>query len=154
MESIIVETLGPWAWVAFGLLILGIEIAMPSTFLLWPGLAALVVGIITLILGTENSIWPWQAQVIVFLLLSMIIAYFGKRFMKDKNLEESDKPGLNDRGAQMLGRTAVLDKPIKNGSGRIKIGDTTWRVMGEDAKAGETVKVVESDGATLKVEIV
>lgn len=154
MESAILEILGSWAWVAFGLLLVGIEIAAPSTILLWPGLAALVVGVITLILGTENTIWPWQAQVLVFLVLSLIIAYFGKQFVKTKKLEDSDEPALNERGTQLIGRTAVLDSPITNGSGRIKIGDSSWRVTGPDTKAGSTVKVIGADGATLQVESV
>jgi len=57
-----IQALGPWTWVAVGLLILGIEIMMPSTLLLWPGLSALAVGFITLVLGTDAAIWPWQAS--------------------------------------------------------------------------------------------
>lgn len=149
-----VKLLGPWTWVVVGLLLLGIEILLPSTFLLWPGLAAMVVGVLTLIFGLDNPIWPWQAQVLVFLALSLIIAYFGKRVMKDRNWDESEVSDLNDRGSQLVGQTAVLTDAIANGQGRVKIGDTTWRVKGEDAKAGAKVRVVSSDGGTLIVEAV
>jgi len=145
-------SLGPWAWVAVGLFILGIEILLPSTILLWPGLAALVVGLITLILGTDASIWPWQAQVLVFLFLSVAIAVVGKRIMKNRNLNESDNPNLNERGAQLIGQTAVLATAISNGTGRVKMGDTTWRVRGDDAKAGSRVRIVDYDAGTLIVE--
>jgi len=152
MVATFLETLGPWAWVAFGLLLLGIEITMPSTILLWPGLSAIVVGAITLILGNENAIWPWQAQLFIFLILTLVIAFIGKRIVKSRNLEESDKPALNERGQQLIGKTAVLQDAISNGSGRIKIGDTTWRVTGEDAKVGSKVRVIGYDGGTLQVE--
>lgn len=145
-------TLGPWAWVAVGLFILAIEIMLPSTILLWPGLAALVVGFITLVLGVDASIWPWQAQVLVFLLLSVVLALVGKRIMKNRNMNMTDNPNLNERGAQLIGQTAVLSTPIANGTGRVKMGDTTWRVKGEDAKAGSKVKVVDYDAGTLIVE--
>ena len=147
-----IQALGPWTWVAIGLLILGLEIISPSTLLLWPGLSALVVGFITLILGTEAAIWPWQAQVLVFLVLSVVIAIIGKRLMKNKKYNESDNPTLNDRGAQLIGQTAVLADPISNGMGRVKIGDTTWRVTGADTKAGSKVKVIDYDAGTLIVE--
>ena len=147
-----IQALGPWTWVAIGLLILGLEIISPSTLLLWPGLSALVVGFITLILGTEAAIWPWQAQVLVFLVLSVVIAIIGKRLMKNKKYNESDNPTLNDRGAQLIGQTAVLADPISNGMGRVKIGDTTWRVTGDDTKAGSKVKVIDYDAGTLIVE--
>lgn len=145
------HALGPWTWVAVGLLILGLEILMPSTILLWPGLSALVVGFITVILGTEAAIWPWQAQVLVFLLLSVALAIIGKRIMKNRKYSESDNPILNERGAQLIGQTAVLADPITNGMGRVKIGDTTWRVKGNDTKAGSKVKVVDYDAGTLIV---
>lgn len=152
MIMTIIDSLGPWLWVAIGLLILGIEIIAPSTILLWPGLAALVVGAITLLLGTENSIWPWQAQVVVFLALSLLIAWFGKDYVKSHDLEKSDKPDLNNRGTQLIGETALLKEAIAEGYGRAKIGDTTWRVKGADAKAGTRVKVVGADGSLLIVE--
>jgi membrane protein implicated in regulation of membrane protease activity len=148
----LIQALGPWTWVAVGLLILGIEIMMPSTFLLWPGLSALVVGLITLIIGNEAAIWPWQAQVLVFLILSVAIAIVGKRIMKNKDYNKSENPNLNERGAQLIGQTAILADPIANGMGRIKIGDTTWRVKGDDAKAGAKVTVVDYDAGTLIVE--
>jgi len=154
MIMTIIDSLGPWVWIAFGLLILGIEILAPSTFLLWPGLAAMVVGAITLVLGTEAPIWPWQAQVVVFLALSLIIAWFGKKYVKSHDLERSDSPDLNDRGTQLIGQTAVLKEAISEGYGRAQIGDTTWRVKGEDAKAGARVKVTGSDGSLLLVETV
>jgi membrane protein implicated in regulation of membrane protease activity len=150
----LIQALGPWTWVAVGLLILGIEIMMPSTFLLWPGLSALVVGLITLIIGNEAAIWPWQAQVLVFLILSIVIAIVGKRIMKNKDYNKSENPNLNERGAQLIGQTAILADPIANGMGRIKIGDTTWRVKGDDAKAGVKVTVVDYDAGTLIVEAV
>lgn len=150
----LIQALGPWTWVAAGLLILGIEIMMPSTFLLWPGLSALVVGLITLIIGNESAIWPWQAQILVFLILSVMIAVIGKRIMKNKDYNQSENPNLNERGAQLIGQTAILADPIANGMGRIKIGDTTWRVKGKDAKAGAKVTVVSYDAGTLIVETV
>ncbi|MEM7068582.1 MAG: NfeD family protein [Pseudomonadota bacterium] len=148
----LVNTLGPWSWVIFGLLLLGVEILLPSTFLLWPGLAALVVGVITLILGVENGVWPWQAQLLVFLVLSLVIAYFGRQYVSKKNMETSEQPDLNERGTQMIGRKGVLADAIENGRGRVRIGDTTWSVSGPDAQAGDTVVVIGVDGNTLSVE--
>ena len=152
MISVITEFLGPWAWVVFGLLLLGLEIILPSSFLLWPSLAALVVGAITLVLGIDNPVWPWQLQVIVFLALSLIIAFFGRRIMANRGWDKSEMSDLNERGSQMVGQTAVLQDAIVNGRGRIKIGDTTWRVQGDDAKAGTKVTVIRPDGGTLFVE--
>lgn len=147
-----IELLGPWIWVVAGLVLLGLEILLPSSFLLWPGLAALVVGAITLFHGLDSPIWPWQAQLLVFLVLSLVIAFFGRRIMKEQNWDESEVENLNDRGAQLVGQTAILQDAISNGHGRVKIGDTTWRVKGDDTKAGAKVRVIGANGGTLMVE--
>ena len=88
--------LGPWNWMVLGFVLLGLEIVVPGVFLLWIGLAALVVGLLSLLLW-EASLWVWEAQVLVFLLLSLVSAYIGHRFMGG-DLEESDQPLLNRRG--------------------------------------------------------
>ncbi len=154
MMADFIALLGPWTWVVLGLVLLGIEIVLPSTFLLWPGIAAMIVGFVTLILGVDSSIWPWQAQVLVFLVLSLIVAYFGRKIWKDNHWDKSEVEGLNERGAQLIGQMGVLTDAIANGHGRVKIGDTTWRVRGEDAKAGSKVRVVSADAGTLDVESV
>ena len=44
-------------------------------------------------------------------------------------------------------------EPIVNGTGRIRAGDTTWRVTGPDAGSGRRVRVVSVDGPTLNVDL-
>ena len=147
-----IDLLGPWNWAFFGLVLLALEVMLPSTFLLWPGLAALGVGAVTLLLGTDNPVWPWQLQLIIFLVLSLCIAYFGNKYVKQRNLEASEADGLNERGSQLVGKTGVISDAIVNGQGRIKIGDTTWRVSGPDTKSGQSMKVVGYNGGTLIVD--
>lgn len=151
MENILSIT-GSWIWIILGLLLLGIEILLPSTFLLWPGLAAVLVGVVTVIVGLDNPMWPWQAQVIVFLVSSLVIAWVGKEYLKQRKLEASDKPNLNERGRQLVGQTSTLSAPIKNGHGRAKFGDSSWTIRGPDLKAGTTVRVTDSEGSVLIVE--
>ena len=148
----VISLLGPWTWVVFALVLLGLEIVMPSTFLLWPGIAAMGVGVMTLVLGIDNPVWPWQAQVLLFLALSLVVAYFGRKFLKHNQWDKSEVEGLNERGSQLIGQMGVLTDAISNGQGRMKIGDTTWRVKGDDAKVGAKVRVVGADGGTLEVE--
>ena len=143
---------GSWTWVIFGLIILAVEILLPSTFLLWPGLAARVVGAVTLMAGPDNPIWPWQAQVLVFLAGSLVAAWLGRRYLKTRSLDQTDQPNLNERGTQLVGQTATVSTAIENGRGRARLGDTTWSVRGPDTKAGDKVRIVGSEGSVLLVE--
>jgi inner membrane protein len=149
MIARIVGELGPWNWVAIGLVLLVLEIAIPGVFLLWFGMAAIVVGALS-IMFHNATYWPWEAQIMVFLGLSLVLAWYGKRMM-DKG-EVTDEPLLNKRSEQMIGRTATLAEPITEGYGRIRIGDTLWRVKGPDMPIGARVKVATVQGNELVVE--
>ena len=149
IERIVME-LGAWNWMALGLVLLGLEIVVPGIFLLWIGIAAIIVGTLTLMIGGA-ALWSWQLQIVLFLILSLVSAYIGKRVMA-KSEGVSDEPFLNQRAEQLVGRTATLAEPIAEGRGRIKLGDTQWRVSGPDLPVGTKVKVVSTDGSELSVE--
>lgn len=145
----IVEELGPWSWMVLGLVLLAAEIFMPGVFLIWIGIAAIIVGCISLFFWSD-PFWVWQLQILVFAVLAVAVAIIGRRVMKRSG--ESDEPLLNKRGESLVGRTATLSEPIAEGRGRIRIDDTTWVVSGPNLPVGARVKVVESTGRELRVE--
>ena len=59
---------------------------------------------------------------------------------------------LNQRLASFVGKSYVLETPIKNGNGSVRINDTIWKVQGADAPAGTWVKVTAVEGTVLLVE--
>jgi inner membrane protein len=47
-----------------------------------------------------------------------------------------------------------LDEAIVRGYGRIRVGDSSWRVTGPDCPAGAKVRVIAIEGGTLlRVEL-
>lgn len=149
LERIFTE-LGPWNWMVLGFVLLILEILVPGVFLLWIGIAAILVGALTLQLA-HAAFWVWQAQVVLFLILSVISAYVGHRVMA-KTGGESDQPLLNRRAEQLIGRTATLAEPIAEGRGRIRLGDTFWLVTGPDLPVGARVRVTAVKDMELVVE--
>ncbi|MGB3416115.1 MAG: NfeD family protein [Mesorhizobium sp.] len=143
--------LGPWNWMVLGIILLGLEIVLPGVFMLWIGIAALIVGAVSL-LPWQAAFWGWQIQVLVFLVLSLLSAYAGKKLMGART-QASDQPLLNRRSEQMIGRTATLAEPIRNGHGRIQLGDTFWRVSGPDLPAGTRVRVVAATESDLELVV-
>ncbi len=150
IERILLE-LGPWSWMVLGLVLLGAEILIPGFFLIWIGVAALITGALSLALW-EAAFWGWQLQVLVFLGLAIASVFIGRALMKRGAV--SDEPLLNQRDAQLVGKTATLQEAIVDGRGRVKIGDTTWSVAGPDLDAGTQVRVTGSSQMRLTVEAV
>lgn len=151
MIAQIAAELGPWNWMVLGVILLTLEIFAPGVFLLWIGIAALIIGAISLALW-EASFWTWHLQTLLFLALSLVSAYLGKRIMSSRK-EQSDQPLLNRRGDQLIGRVATLSEPIENGRGRVKLGDTMWRVAGPDLPVGAKVRVIAASDADLELTV-
>jgi membrane protein implicated in regulation of membrane protease activity len=141
-----IRALGGWSWWVLGLILLGVEVLMPGFFFLWFGIAAILIGVSALLID-----WPWQLQVIGFVVLAVIAALIGRRVAGSPDTESAD-PHLNLRAARFMGRTFVLSEPISEGSGRVQVDDTIWQVRGPDAPAGARVRVTGADGSILKVE--
>jgi len=140
--------LGAWDWLIAGGLLLVLEVLAPGAFMAWLGLAALVVGGISLYVD-----WTWQAQFIAFAVFSVAAVPLWQRLAMHAGAK-TDQPFLNRRAEAFIGRTFTLEKPIVDGSGTIAIDDTVWRITGVDIPAGSRVKVTRVDGTALHMELV
>jgi hypothetical protein len=136
-----------WDWLAFGTVLLILEVFGAGGYLLWIGLAAAAVGLLTYLLPDL----PWAWQFFAFALLSLLTAVFWWRRQRSA-AKPSDVPGLNRRGSEFLGRTFALHEAIVGGRGKIKAGDTLWLVTGPELPAGLEVRVIGQEGVLLKVE--
>ncbi|MCM2344739.1 MAG: NfeD family protein [Alphaproteobacteria bacterium] len=137
-----------WHWFILGGLFMIAEVMIPGAFFLWPGIAALVVGVINLAASDMN----WTLSLTIWSILSLVTVA-GWLAYRRKNPSTRADNGLNQRGAQYIGNVYVLTKPLENGKGEIKAGDTVWLVAGtETLPAGSNVKVTGTDGSLLIVE--
>ncbi len=141
-----ITAMGGWLWFVLAAVFFLLELMAPGVFMLWLGLAAILIGIISLAM-----VLSWQAQLFIFAVLSVacIPAY---RYFARKVERPVDRPFLTRRTEGFVGRVFTLEKPIVDGVGTIRIGDTVWRVYGPDLPAGSRVKVASADGAQLAVE--
>jgi membrane protein implicated in regulation of membrane protease activity len=135
-----------WVWLTLGVLLAGLEMLVPGVYLVWLGIAAIITGVMTGLLALSLPL-----QVVDFVFLSLIIAFSARRFLSESPIRGAD-PLMNRRGARMVGEIAVVVQTIEHGSGRVHIGDSEWNVRGPDVAAGERVRIIGTDGATLLVE--
>jgi len=141
------QTLSFWDWLALGTVLLILEVFGAGGYLLWIGVAAAAVGILTYILPGMS----WELQFLLFAVLSVLTAVYWWRRQRVV-IRQSDQPGLNMRGQELIGRKFTVHDAITAGRGKIKVNDGVWMVIGPDAPAGSLVRVVSQDGAILKVE--
>ena len=141
-----IATLGAWAWIIAGAVLLALELAVPGAFMMWLGLAAALVGVISLAVD-----WPWQWQCVAFAVFALASVPLWRRFAHRVE-PQSRAPMLNRRNEALVGRVFTLDKPIVDGVGTVRIDDTVWRVNGPDRPTGSRVRVPRADGASLAVE--
>ena len=139
-------TLGTWNWLIFGFILMALELLAPGVFLFWLGLAALLVGLLSFAINPS-----WQAQLLMFAVFAAAAVPAWRYFVKSASSHSVSNPFLNKRTEALIGRVFTLEKPIIDGSGTVRIGDTVWRVAGPDTPAGTRVKVVQVDGANLTV---
>lgn len=137
--------LGTWNWLIVGLVLVGVEMLAPGVFMLWLGLAALLVGLLSFAIT-----WSWQTQMLAFSVFALAAVPIWRRI--GRTHQATDQPFLNRRADALVGRVFTLEKPIVDGSGVVRIDDTVWRVAGRDAPAGSQVRIVAADGANLRVE--
>lgn len=144
----VIRSLGAWSWIILGGILLAIEVIAPGTFILWFGVSAILVGVISFAID-----WNWQEQGVAFAILAVGSLVMWWRIIRPSRREVvSDQPFLNRRAQGLVGQAFTLEKPIVDGVGAVRIGDTIWRVTGPDCAAGSRIKIARAEGATLFVE--
>ncbi|MEN8259601.1 MAG: NfeD family protein [Pseudomonadota bacterium] len=136
-----------WHWWVFAITLLIIELFAPGAFFLWMSVSAFVTGVILLMVPGLS----WEYQIFFFSALSLASIIAWRAYLR-KHPTETDRPLLNRRSAQYVGRTFTLDEPIVNGQGKIRVDDTLWKVHGKDCPGKTRVKVVGVNGVVLEVK--
>jgi len=147
--------MGPWNWVILAVVLLILEVIIPGISLLWFGVAALIIGGVTLALSSFApeiaAGFSWELQLICFAVLSVATVFLIRRY-SGPSVDPSDEPSLNTRALRYVGRTFTVVDPIVGGRGKIQVGDSLWQAEGADMPAGTKVKVVGVNATVLIVE--
>ena len=148
METALFEQFLYWHWIVIGLLLMVLEMLLPGFVLVWFGAGAILVG--GLLFVFPELTWQWQF--FVFSVFSVLSLFSWRYWRRNSDADNPESGVLNQRGKALIGRETILIEAIVNGVGRIQVDDTFWRVNGDDLKKGSLVRIIDVDGATLKVE--
>jgi inner membrane protein len=141
-----------WHWLVFGMVLMIMELAVPSFTIFWFGLGGLVVG--TLLLVFSGLTVPWQ--IFLWVVASSGFAVFWFKVMKPR-MTDRTKAGISREA--VLGETAMVVRAAQNDQrGQLRfsvpiLGSDTWSfICSTPVQVGERVMVRELSGNTMIVE--
>lgn len=136
-----------YGWWLLALLLIAAEVIAPGYFMLWIGIAAALMGILTWLLPNLGAL----VQAVIFAALALATCFAYWKFLRPLAERRDDAPLLNRRGERMIGRRVVVCEPIVNGRGKVKVGDGEWLAEGPDLPLGAEVEIVSLRGTTFSV---
>ena len=133
-------------WLILGGVLLAAELLGTYGYLLWSGVSAIIIGVITWLIPMS---WGWQWA--CFSVLTMIIAILWWYWLKSRTKSETQH--INEPNKLLIGRKFTLAEPIIHGVGRINIADGSWRIQcSQDLPIGAEITIVAVESITLIVE--
>ncbi len=140
-----------WHWIVFGIVLILAEIFLMSFTVLWFGAAAVVVGVLLLLLPSLVL----SIQLVVWAFLSGVMAWAWFKYLKPLSVDKT-KAGLSREA--IVGEVGqVLRLPLEDERGMLRfpapvLGDDEWLFICEETLAkGDRVRVVDVAGNALIV---
>ena len=139
---------GHFVWWSAALVLAAAEVLAPGYFLLWIGLGAAAMGALVMVLP-DLGVLAQSISFTTLAFLSCAIYWYWLRPAMRRG--ERHDATLNRRGASLVGQRLVLTEAIREGRGRVRVGDSVWLATGPDLPAGTEVDVVNVEGVLLDV---
>ena len=136
-----------WIWLALGVLLLAVEAAFSTEWLLWPAVSAGVVAVVTAL----NVQLGFAGEVALFAALTLAATLLSRRLIQQVN--PSDAPDINARDTRLIGQRALVVQAFVDGRGRVFVSGAEWvaEIEGATPAEGDSVIVEGMDGPKLKV---
>lgn len=136
-----------WAWILSGLVLLGLELALGSFYLVFLGIAAIIVGLIA-IFGAGGPAWlEW----LLFIVFSAGLVLLLRRPLLGKFNIRSDSRDIDS----LVGLAAVAIEGIPPGGiGKVEMRGTVWTAHNQGTAAlapGQRCQVERVQGLSLWV---
>lgn len=138
-----------WYWIVGGIMLVLAELLIPSFFIVWFGLGALLVGLLTLAFNLSAT-----AQVVTWTLASIAMVILWFRVFK-QNFVKTRSGTADGEAIGEIGLLVNAVAPFTKGKVRFQrpvLGSDEWVCLADgEIAAGERVKIISIEGSFLKV---
>jgi membrane protein implicated in regulation of membrane protease activity len=138
-----------WVWLAIAAVLLAIEVATGSGWLLPAAASAAAVGVLTLVYPLG-----FAGESILFAVLAVASTFLSRRFLKPRHANDTDED-VNDQRLRLVGRSGEAVQDFVDGRGRVFVDGSEWSAEAEPSSrltAGARVEVTGlASGARLVV---
>ncbi|SNS00827.1 hypothetical protein SAMN05192560_2200 [Methylobacillus rhizosphaerae] len=151
MQFGIITMLEPlWIWGILGLILIALEMLSGTFYILWFGIAALGLSLLTYLSPTLGIAW----QLLIYAVLSLGLLAIWKRFYQRK----SDDSSIGQSRGEEIGRVGTIVETVtQRQNGRITfaqgvLGSREWiAIADETIEAGNDAAIVAVEGNRLRV---
>jgi len=139
-----------WHWLVLGIVLMLVEIFIPSFTIFWFGLGALVVGCLIAIVDISLT-----GQIIIWAIASVTFTILWFKFLKPKMVDKTTAGIAREAAIGESGQ--VVKVPTENSRGKVRfatplLGDDEWDFMSEsEVELGDRVHIKDISGNTLIV---
>lgn len=147
-----VNGIQPWHWWTLGVILIAIEIASTTFYLLWPGIAAMAVGFLKFFAPAIDG----RLEIFLFAIFAVVATVIWKRSPWGQTRRERNETLNAARGLNYRGRRVTACEDFTGDRGAVLVDDTRWNAIAIDGsmpRTGAALEVVDADGTTLMVRI-
>lgn len=141
-----------WHWIVFGVVLMLSEIVLTTFFILWFGVAAILIGALLFFVPDLTLSW----QIFIWTVLSAVLAFAWFKYLKPLSIDRT-KAGLSREA--IIGEVGqVILAPNNDRRGRLRfpapiLGTDEWTIIASSpVTEGDRVRVVDVSGNSLIVE--
>ncbi len=138
-----------WAWAILAGILALAELHVPGSYLVWIALGAALTGAVDAALGVSV-----EGQFGTFAVASALSGVAGYFVYRRLNLRRRGDAPLNERSLAMIGARGTVCEAIRNGRGKVRLGDGVWLANGPALAEGAPVVVSAVHGTRLIVQAV
>ncbi|HCS27205.1 MAG TPA: hypothetical protein DIW43_07110 [Spongiibacteraceae bacterium] len=138
-----------WHWLVFGLVLIALEIFTAGFVLLWLGVSALMVGVLSYVIALS-----FTAELLIWTILSVSDLFVWFKFIQPR-FRNKTLSGMSREA--VVGQTGMVIQANSGERGRLRfsmpvLGSDEWSFICQDAvSVGDRVSVTDVSGNTLVV---